>query len=130
TDAPELSISTNDANLIAGESATITFTFSEAVDGFDASDIETTGGTLSGLTTTDNITWTATFTPDANYDGQASISVADDKYTDVDGNNGTGASLNLGVDTDAPELSISTNDANLIAGESATITFTFSEAVD
>ncbi|POC49418.1 hypothetical protein CRN48_03115, partial [Vibrio vulnificus] len=27
----------------------------------------------------------------------------DDKYTDVDGNNGTGASLNLGVDTDAPE---------------------------
>ncbi|MGR2848949.1 type I secretion C-terminal target domain-containing protein, partial [Vibrio vulnificus] len=42
-------------------------------------------------------------TPDANYDGQASISVADDKYTDVDGNNGTGASLNLGVDTDAPE---------------------------
>ncbi|KCY20547.1 hypothetical protein J596_1115, partial [Acinetobacter baumannii 21072] len=32
--------------------------------GFDVSDIAVVGGTLGALTTTDNITWTAVFTPD------------------------------------------------------------------
>ncbi|MDC5583665.1 Ig-like domain-containing protein, partial [Acinetobacter baumannii] len=62
--APTLAITTDDLALAAGEDANITFTFSEAVAGFDVSDITVVGGTLTGLTTTDNITWTAVFTPD------------------------------------------------------------------
>ncbi|MFL9530006.1 Ig-like domain-containing protein, partial [Acinetobacter baumannii] len=54
--APTLAITTDDLALAAGEDANITFTFSEAVAGFDVSDITVVGGTLTGLTTTDNIT--------------------------------------------------------------------------
>ncbi|WP_228145526.1 Ig-like domain-containing protein, partial [Acinetobacter baumannii] len=87
--APTLAITTDDLALAAGEDANITFTFSEAVAGFDVSDITVVGGTLTGLTTTDNITWTAVFTPDGT--GTApSIAVADGSYTDVAGNLGTG----------------------------------------
>ncbi|EEY77132.1 type 1 secretion C-terminal target domain (VC_A0849 subclass) [Acinetobacter calcoaceticus RUH2202] len=86
---PTLAITTDDLALAAGETANISFTFSEAVTGFDASDITLIGGTLSALVTTDNITWTAVFTPDGT--GTApSISVADSTYTDLAGNLGTG----------------------------------------
>ncbi|WP_227559017.1 Ig-like domain-containing protein, partial [Acinetobacter calcoaceticus] len=79
---PTLAISATDLNLGLGESTTVTFTFSEAVAGFDATDITLVGGTLGALTTTDNITWTAVFTPDGT--GTApSITVADGSYTDV-----------------------------------------------
>ncbi|NUF17447.1 hypothetical protein HUN18_17575, partial [Acinetobacter lactucae] len=52
TVAPTLAITTDDLALAAGETANISFTFSEAVTGFDASDIAVVGGTLTGLTTT------------------------------------------------------------------------------
>ncbi|MEN8408344.1 Ig-like domain-containing protein, partial [Acinetobacter seifertii] len=54
--APTLAISATDLNLAAGESTTVTFTFSEAVTGFDATDVAVAGGTLTGLTTTDGVT--------------------------------------------------------------------------
>ncbi|WP_025466454.1 beta strand repeat-containing protein, partial [Acinetobacter baumannii] len=130
--APTLAITTDDLALAAGEDANITFTFSEAVAGFDVSDITVVGGTLTGLTTTDNITWTAVFTPDGT--GTApSIAVADGSYTDLAGNLGTGDVLDgtdgFVVDIVPPTLAITTDDLALAAGESANITFTFSEAV-
>ncbi|QFQ06474.1 BapA/Bap/LapF family large adhesin [Acinetobacter baumannii] len=114
--APTLAITTDDLALAAGEDANITFTFSEAVAGFDVSDITVVGGTLTGLTTTDNITWTAVFTPDGT--GTApSIAVADGSYTDVAGNLGTGDVLDgtdgFIVDLVAPVVTfadVSTND--------------------
>ncbi|MDC4931457.1 Ig-like domain-containing protein, partial [Acinetobacter baumannii] len=129
---PTLAITTDDLALAAGETANITFTFSEAVTGFDVSDIAVVGGTLGALTTTDNITWTAVFTPDGT--GTApSISVADNTYTDLAGNLGTGDVLDgtdgFVVDIVPPTLAITTDDLALAAGESANITFTFSEAV-
>ncbi|MFV5375835.1 BapA/Bap/LapF family large adhesin, partial [Acinetobacter calcoaceticus] len=129
---PTLAITTDDLALAAGETANITFTFSEAVAGFDATDIAVVGGTLTGLTTTDNITWTAVFTPDGT--GTApSISVADNTYTDLAGNLGTGDVLDgtdgFVVDIVPPTLAITTDDLALAAGETANISFTFSEAV-
>ncbi len=63
---PPLIITLDDTALAAGETATVTFTFNEAVTGFDNSDITVEGGTLSAVTSADNgITWTATFTPTA-----------------------------------------------------------------
>ncbi|NUG51611.1 type I secretion C-terminal target domain-containing protein [Acinetobacter lactucae] len=130
--APTLAITTDDLALAAGEDANISFTFSEAVAGFDATDIAVVGGTLTGLTTTDNITWTAVFTPDGT--GTApSISVADNTYTDLAGNLGTGDVLDgtdgFVVDIIPPTLAITTDDLALAAGETANISFTFSEAV-
>ena len=62
-----LTITLDDTALAAGETATVTFTFNEAVTGFDNSDITLEGGTLSAVTSADDgITWTATFTPTAD----------------------------------------------------------------
>ncbi|NUF54229.1 hypothetical protein HUN16_17980, partial [Acinetobacter seifertii] len=87
------------------------------------------GGTLTGLTTTDGVTWTATFTQDGSATAP-SLSVANNTYTDLAGNPGSGASLaGLTADITPPTLAISATDLNLAAGESTTVTFTFSEAV-
>ncbi|WP_228142559.1 Ig-like domain-containing protein, partial [Acinetobacter seifertii] len=127
--APTLAISATDLNLAAGESTTVTFTFSEAVTGFDATDVAVAGGTLTGLTTTDGVTWTATFTQDGSATAP-SLSVVNGSYTDLAGNPGSGASLaGLTADITPPTLAISATDLNLAAGESTTVTFTFSEAV-
>uniref|UniRef100_UPI001D180EE8 Ig-like domain-containing protein n=1 Tax=Acinetobacter seifertii TaxID=1530123 RepID=UPI001D180EE8 len=126
---PTLAISASDLNLAAGESTTVTFTFSEAVTGFDATDVAVAGGTLTGLTTTDGVTWTATFTQDGTATAP-SLSVANGTYTDLAGNPGSGANLaGLTADITPPTLAISASDLNLAAGESTTVTFTFSEAV-
>ncbi|HEX5380965.1 MAG TPA: Ig-like domain-containing protein, partial [Acinetobacter sp.] len=130
--APTLEISATDLNLALGETTTITFSFSEAVTGFNTSDITVAGGSLTGLTTTDNITWTATFTQDGTATAP-SISVADNTYTDLAGNLGTGDAFDdtdgFGSDIIVPTLEISATDLNLALGESTTITFSFSEAV-
>ncbi len=90
----------------ATESTTMA-SFSEAVSGFDLDDITAVGGALSNLvqSTTNPNVWTATFTADGS--GVApSISVADDAYTDLAGNPGTGDVLDgtdgFVVDTLAP----------------------------
>ncbi|WP_407503132.1 beta strand repeat-containing protein, partial [Acinetobacter baumannii] len=89
--APGLVITALDPALTATESTTISFTFSEAVSGFDIDDITPVGGTLSNLvqSTTNPNVWTATFTQDGTLTAP-SISVADDAYTDLAGNLGKG----------------------------------------
>ena len=89
--APGLVITALDPALTATESTTISFTFSEAVSGFDIDDITPVGGTLSNLvqSTTNPNVWTATFTQDGTLTAP-SISVADVAYTDLAGNLGKG----------------------------------------
>jgi hypothetical protein len=89
TVAPTLSISSNTNTLGAGQTATISFAFSEVPTGFAAADITTTGGTITGLAvSTDPKVYTATFTPTGGSTGTASITVAANSYTDAAGNNG------------------------------------------
>ena len=94
TTAPTLEITSSSDLLEEGESATITFTFSEAVNGFTNGDISVAGGSLSGLSTADNTTWSATFTKDSTSTAP-SISVANSSYTDTAENDGIGDSLSL-----------------------------------
>ncbi|MFV8227239.1 Ig-like domain-containing protein, partial [Christiangramia aquimixticola] len=63
TVSPTLAITSDKTGLKAEETATISFTFSEATTDFVAADIITTGGSLGTLSTTDNIVYTATLTP-------------------------------------------------------------------
>ncbi|GAB3402288.1 Ig-like domain-containing protein [Massilia agilis] len=131
--APTLTISSDKAALTAGQGATITFTFSEdpgstfSWDG-TSGDIVVSGGTLGALSGTGNIR-TAVFTPDADVNaGTASITVAAGKYTDAAGNDGgAGVTPSIHFDTLVPTVSISSDKAALRTGETATITFTFSE---
>jgi hypothetical protein len=127
--APTLAISSSASTLKAGETATISFSFSEVPSGFTAADIATSGGSLSGLTVSaDPKIYTATFTPTAGSSGTASFSVAAGSYTDAAGNAGGAITTPaLSYDTLAPTLAISSDKATLKAGETATILFSFSE---
>ena len=79
-----------------GETTVVTFTFSEEVVGFSVLDIISVGGLISNFSTTNNTTWTATFTQQGGL--TPSISVANSVYTDMAGNVGSGASLSFLLD--------------------------------
>ena len=53
TKAPTATITLSDNALKIGETSTVTVTFSEAVTGFDASDLTVVNGTLGAMTSTD-----------------------------------------------------------------------------
>ncbi|WP_114944830.1 Ig-like domain-containing protein [Microvirga calopogonii] len=108
TTAPTVTITSSKPSLKVGETATITFTFSEdpgssfSWDG-TSGDIAVSGGTLSAISGT-GTTRTATFTPNANTDaGSASIRVLAGTYQDLAGNDGTASNNRaLSYDTKAP----------------------------
>ncbi|AUU24421.1 RTX toxin [Aeromonas caviae] len=130
TQAPSVVVNIVDPQIIAGETSDVTFTFSEKVTGFELGDLTVVGGTVTGLTSSDGgKTWTATFTPTPGYTGEASVTVKDGSYTDLNGNVGTGGSDDTAIDTQAPSVVVNIVDPQIIAGETSDVTFTFSEKV-
>ena len=110
TKAPTLTITNsagnNTLNLTTLKSSTISFTFSEAVTGFDSSDITVSGGTLGTLSWSSGI-YAATFTPTTgqNAPAQGTVTVAGGaaSYTDAAGNpGGAGSTPTINIDTLAP----------------------------
>ncbi|MFS2005400.1 Ig-like domain-containing protein [Duganella sp. CT11-25] len=129
---PAATIVVADTVLKAGEASTVTITFSEAVSGFGSEDLTATGGTLSNLTTSDNITWTATLTADASVTDSSNLVTLDNTgLANAAGNAGSGTtdSNNYAVDTVAPTVAVTLADNTLTSGQSSLVTFAFSEAV-
>ncbi|WP_442960608.1 beta strand repeat-containing protein [Pseudomonas chlororaphis] len=130
---PNATIVLSDSTLKAGETAVVTITFSEAVSGFDNSDLTVANGTLSAVSSSDGgITWTATFTPTAGITDLSNlITLNNTGITDVAGNSGTGTtnSANYSIETVVPTATIVIADTALKAGETSLVTITFSEAV-
>ncbi|ROO32207.1 Ig-like domain-containing protein [Pseudomonas sp. 7SR1] len=132
TQRPTASIVVADNTLGAGETSVVTITFSEAVTGFTLADLTVANGSLSGLSTSDNITYTATFTPSVGVsDASNLITLGNSGVTDVAGNAGSGStdSNNYVVDTLRPTATIVVADTSLSVGETSLVTITFSEAV-
>ncbi|MEQ9931372.1 Ig-like domain-containing protein [Pectobacterium parvum] len=133
TALPTATITLSDSALKAGESAQVTITFSEAVTGFSSANLSVADGTLSNVISTDGgVTWTATFTPNANVTNAGmAIGLNYSGVTDAAGNAGVGSetSGNISIDTALPTATIAVSDNALKAGESAEVTITFSEAV-
>ncbi|MCW8171413.1 hypothetical protein D8B22_20480, partial [Verminephrobacter aporrectodeae subsp. tuberculatae] len=133
---PTATITLADNALTAGETTTVTFRFSETVNGFTRDDIELSdaNGTMGPLTAnTDGRTWTATFTPTGNVnDASNTIGVNLTGVTNAAGNAGTGtaSSDNYTVNTQRPTATITLADTTLSAGETTTVTFRFSEPVN
>ncbi|MGI2209107.1 Ig-like domain-containing protein [Shewanella baltica] len=125
----------SDTELRIGDTATVTFTFLEAVTGFTTADLNSPNGSLSSLSSSDGgITWTATLTPSASTTAASNVITLD--YTgvsDAAGNAGTGTATsgNYAIDTARPTLAsaITISDTALRIGDTATVTFTFTEAV-
>ncbi|MGB7421124.1 MAG: IPTL-CTERM sorting domain-containing protein [Comamonas sp.] len=125
---PTVTIGSNKSSLKSGETATLTFTLSEASSGFSVGDITVTGGALSGFTGSGS-SYSATFTPSANSIATATIDVAAATFTDAAGNvNMAAVQKIIAVDTQAPTVTIGTSKTSLKSGETATLTFTLSEA--
>jgi hypothetical protein len=132
TVVPTIALSSIKTNLIAGDTTTLIFTLSEASTTFTASDVTVTGGALSNFTGSGR-SYSALFTPIANNTTNGTISVASGAFTDVAGNvNADGSDANnlliLAVDTLLPTIAVSSNKSSLQGGDSATLTFTVSEA--
>jgi Ca2+-binding RTX toxin-like protein len=85
---PTIAVSSNDKSLTFGETATISFTLSEASTDFTSADITVTGGTISNFAGSGRA-YSATFTPTANSSANGVVSVASSKFTDAAGNNNT-----------------------------------------
>jgi hypothetical protein len=127
------SITINDTALKIGDTATVTFTFTEAVTGFTTDDLSAANGTLTNLNTSDaGITWTASLAPLASTTSATNVITLDNTgYTDLNGNAGSGTtdSSNYAVDTQRPTATIVVADNNLTVGETSLVTLTFSEAI-
>jgi hypothetical protein len=130
---PTATIVMADPVLSAGETSLVTVTFSEAVSGFDNSDLNVAHGTLSAVSSNDGgVTWTAFFTPAAGIRAASNvITLANTGIVDLAGNAGAGTtdSANYSIDTVLPTATIVVGDTALKAGETAPVTITFSEAV-
>eukprot|EP01036_Dinobryon_divergens_P034934 gene34935-45213_t len=85
--APTIALSTPATALTTGQTATVTFTLSEASSDFTTADITVVGGSLSGLTQspTNPLVYTATFTPTAGA-SSAAVLVTSNKFSDAAGN--------------------------------------------
>jgi methionine-rich copper-binding protein CopC len=129
--SPTSTVTTSDTALRAGETATMTITFSEPVDGFDNADVQVSGGTISAFAG-DAVTQTAVFTPAPGFEGTATVRVDNAGVTGSGTVPGTGTSeVTMAVDTLGPTVtSFVVADALLLAGETTRVTITFSERVD
>ncbi len=133
TIGPLLEVTLSDSMLAGGQILDLTIAFDEPVTGFDINDIDVTGaaGALSELIDEGNGIYSVQFTPDPDTTAPSNLIVIRGDYTDVAGNAGADwVSGPFGIDTQAPSLAISLSDTELSAGESQTITFSFSEMVD
>jgi hypothetical protein len=128
TTRPTLAITSNINNLALGASAVLTITFSEVPVGFVIGDITVTSGSVSNLTpTNDPKVFTVHYNAPNGSGGSETISIANASYTDLAGNGGVGASLNQQISVNPPNLAITSDRTNLEFGQTAVLTFTFSE---
>ncbi|MDP2831901.1 MAG: Ig-like domain-containing protein, partial [Pseudomonadota bacterium] len=134
TVAPTVTISDDEAGTanIAGGDVVYTFQFSEAVTGFDASDVTVVNGVKGAVTAVDADTYTLAVTPNANLDGLVlTVDVAGGAAADTAGNNSTAAAQSMQlVDTRAPTVtSVTIADGAYAVGETVTVSVIFSEPV-
>ena len=127
---PSVTVNIVDESLSDGDNISdVTFEFSEDVTGFDASDVTTSGGTLSNFTAVDGNSFTATFTATDGVETTGTVSVAA-TYTDMPGNMGTAGSDTVAIDTLNPTVVVNIVDVSLTNNDNASdVTFEFSEDV-
>lgn len=131
TTATTVVVTSDVSALKADETATVTFSFSEQVVDFTADDVQVAGGTLTDLLQDpdDPTKYTATFTPDADFEGVLSATVTADSYTDVAGNDGkAGTTPEVAIDTLAPTVTF-TGPTDVVVAP-FTLTITFSEVTE
>jgi hypothetical protein len=127
---PTLVISDGTPATVTNAPVTFTFSWSEPVTGFVASDITLDGGTITTPLSGSGDTYTMTVTPTANASGTITVTVPAGAATDASGNpNATGASGSQPYDRVAPTVAITDNRPEAVTNQPVTFTFTTSEPV-
>jgi hypothetical protein len=136
---PTIAVTCDKDGVAAGDTATVSFTLSEPSNNFGLNDVTVIGGTLSNFRGS-GTSYVATFTPNAGATS-AAIMVASNSFSDTSGNfNTDGAEPNNAVtlsigenvanpaaanrDTVPPTIAVTSNQTNLSAGQTTTISFT------
>ena len=122
----------SDSALKIGDTSTLTITFSEAVSGFDNSDITLAAGTLTAVSSGDGgVTWTGTFTPPHDLEDATNVITVAPTFTDLAGNAPlAGASTsNYIIDTVQPLVAITRDNTNPTNANTVVFSVDFSEDV-
>lgn len=126
TTAPVLTITDNVVGTANGK-VTFTFSFSESVTGFDASDVVVSNGS-KGTFSGSGATYSLEVTPTTNSNGTINVDIDAGAATDLAGNPNALTQATQAYDTKAPTLTITDNIAGTANGD-VVFTFTFSEPV-
>lgn len=108
TTAPTVGIVMAPTTLKIGDTSLVTFTFSEPVTSFDATDVTTPSGSIGAVSVTGNpLTYTGTFTPTTPLEAPTNSITVGTSWSDTAGNAPVGSttSANYIVDTLAPVIS-------------------------
>jgi ELWxxDGT repeat protein len=124
---PTVTITAGTASVRAGQTAAVTFALSEVPAGFAAGAVTVTGGTLTNFLGS-GTAYTATFVPQTNFAGTATIQVAAGAFTDAAGNPNTASAVtSIVVDTTPPTVTITAGTTSVREGQTAAVTFALSE---
>lgn len=120
TTGPTLIITLDDTDLNVGDTALVTFTFSEAPIGFDNADVSAENGTLDTITGSGTV-YTATFTPTTDVEDATNVITVGTDWSDANtptGNVPTSStvSTNYTIDTATPIISNVTTEVLYPAG--------------
>jgi hypothetical protein len=136
TKSPTVVITTDlapGASLTADQTVTVTFTWSERVTFAPGGVSITPAGNLTLLPSswTDvngmGTTYTAVYTPKANFEGSATIALLAGAATDVVGNaSDAGLPVSITIDTKSPSVTISATPISLASGGQSLVTIDFS----
>ena len=143
TTAPTITISDNVAGTAKiGDTVTFTFTFSEAVTGFDATKVTVGNGTKGTFTAVSSTVYTLLVTPTASSSGNVTVDVSTTAVTDTAGNQATvparflqafdtlapaAPTLSLAADTGTSTSDRITNNATInVAGLESSATWEYS----
>jgi ELWxxDGT repeat protein len=121
---PTVTITTDRTALGSGQTAAVAFALSELPAGFSAGAVTVTGGTLTNFAGT-GTAYTATFVPQPNFAGTATIQVAAGAFTDAAGNPNTASAVtSIVVDTIPPTVLVTLGTQSLGIGQTAAVSFT------
>lgn len=128
--SPTMNITVSPATVTIGNTATFTFTASEPIFGFTASDVVIAGGlsNLSGSGTT----YTSVWTPPVDGLGSGAFNVPAGTYTDAAGNPGQVSNTAIVYwDTRVyPTVNVTASATSVGVGQTAVVYFSFSEPVN
>ncbi len=129
TMGPVLTITDGQMNAVHADAdgdITFTFTFDTPVSDFDGTDISVANATAGVFTAVSATEYTLTVTPNADLEGDVTVSVAANAATDAAGNGIAATSASQTVDNKAPILTITDGQMNAVhADADGDITFTF-----